>query len=67
MTNVIRIRHDNHSILLAINGIEYRYEASYYHVQKFLRIYRKSPLRAMNYIKKNSYSEKKTERVFTDL
>jgi len=54
---------DYYSVKLTIDGVEYRYETSYYIVQKFRQFYRRSPLRALNHLKKNNYKWERTGRV----
>ena len=50
-------------VKLTIDGVEYVYETSYYHIEKFKAIYRYSPARALAHIKKNSYKCEKTGRI----
>jgi hypothetical protein len=50
-------------VKLTIDGVEYVYETSYYHIEKFKAIYRHSPVRALAHIKKNSSAYRKTGRV----
>lgn len=56
---------DSDHVRMGINQIEYEYETSYYHVQKFRSIYSRSRLRALNYIKKNSSSVRKTGKLLS--
>lgn len=63
ITEIRVVRAGPEVIKLAVDGVEYEYDTSYYHVEKFKGIFRRSPLKALNHIKKNSYSEKKTGRV----
>jgi hypothetical protein len=51
------------TVKLTIDGVEYEYETSYYHIEKFKAIYRHSPARALNHIKKHSSAWRKTGRV----
>jgi hypothetical protein len=51
------------TVKLAIDGVEYEYETSFYHQEKFKAIYRHSPVRALAHIKKNSSACRKTGRV----
>lgn len=63
MPEIRVVRVDRELVKLTIDGVEYEYDTSYYHAQKFRRILRKSPLKALNHIKANSYSFRKTGRV----
>lgn len=63
MPEVRVVRVDRELVKLTVDGVEYEYETSYFHAEKFRMIFRKSPLRALNYVKKNSCWEKKTGRV----
>jgi hypothetical protein len=63
MPEVMVVRVDRELVKLTVDGVEYEYDTSYYHAEKFKGIFRRSPLKALNHIKKNSYSEKKTGRV----
>lgn len=63
MPEVRVVRIDRELVKLTIDGVEYEYETSYYHSEKFRQILRKSPLKALNHIKANSYVQRKTGRV----
>lgn len=63
MTEVRVVRVDRELVKLTVDGVEYEYDVSYYHAEQFRRIFRRSPLKALNHVKKNAYSERKTGRV----
>jgi hypothetical protein len=48
-------------LVLTIDGVRYEYETNPYHIEKFKFIYRKSRLKALSYIKANSYKANKIE------
>ena len=43
-------------LVLTVSGIRYEYETSPYHIDRFKAIYRRSPLKALNYVKGNCSS-----------
>lgn len=63
MSEVRVVRIDRELVKLTVDGVEYEYETSYYHSDRFRRIFRRSPLQALNHIKANSYSFRKTGRM----
>lgn len=48
-------------LVLTVDGVRYEYETTPYHIDKFKFIYRKSRLKALAYIKANSYKTTKVD------
>jgi len=44
------------TLILTVDGIRYEYEMSPFHMDRFKAVYRRSPLKALNYAKENSSS-----------
>ena len=44
------------TLILVIDGVRYEYEISPFHIDRFKAIYRRSPMKALNYAKENSSS-----------
>jgi len=53
---------NNWSYRLTIDGVEWLFDTSYFHVQKCRQIFRHSGLKALNYLKKNSSGAQRTGR-----
>lgn len=47
-------------LILTVDGVRYEYETSPFHMDRFKAVYRRSPLKALNYVKENSSSCVKT-------
>jgi hypothetical protein len=50
-------------VRLTIDTLEYEYETSPFHVERFKRIFRSNPITALSYIKGASYSCSRTGRI----
>ena len=63
MPDLMVVKIDRELVKLTIDGVEYEYVASYYHTDRFRRLFRQNRMKALNYIKANSETCRKTGRV----